>query len=333
MKKRTFLIISIALFVVALTFSKVFYFPHVVIPTTAMENTLKVDEIYLVNRLFKTPERNDILAYYYPEGDSMIIDMPTTSYYTYNRMRNKKQWIDKNKVKYVPLKERLLLFSRCVGMPGDILEIKNGVVFCNKKPEWNNPLQKMPYFVVKEGIINPKLLDTLGISKDQQLYASQYDPLFLKFTKFSKKTFDIDNIYFYRLEKQTVNKLKNFSVVKEVLPIIKPKEFFEKYIFPFSEKYPWNEDNFGPILIPKKGKTLKLNLSILPIYKKIITDYENKKLEIKNGYIYINGNLTEYYQFEKNYYFVMGDNRYASLDSRYWGFLPYDYIFGKLIIL
>ena len=128
-------------------------------------------------------------------------------------------------------------------------------------------------------------------------------------------------------------KLRKDSEVDSVIKVIKPKGVKGNYMFPEISNLSWNNDNYGPIYIPKKGATIELNTNTLPFYKRVIREYENNQLDVIGDYIFINGKKATTYTFKQDYYWMMGDNRQNSLDARSWGYVPFDHVVGKPVLI
>jgi len=226
--------------------------------------------------------------------------------------------------------------KRNVGAPGDTLSIKQGIVYIDSKAQEMPEESQWSYHVFFKPGVNFTAPEYMSETYDVYTLGDHSDYMPIAQTPIVKNG-DTVSFFFtsYLVATQEIaNSMRNQNYVDSVVPQFEPKKSFDEYqyqfcpIFPNHPDFDWSRDNFGPLYIPKAGATISLTPENWIIYRRSIEVYENNEVAVKADGIYINGELATEYTFKQNYYWMMGDNRHGSVDSRYWGFIPEDHIVG-----
>ncbi|MBC6990407.1 MULTISPECIES: signal peptidase I [Hymenobacter] len=334
--------------VVAATLIRWATFEAYTIPTPSMEHTLLVGDYLFVSKLHYGPRTPQTplqvpLTHQTLWGTSLpsysdLIQLPSYRLPGFSEIkRNDVVVFNVPFENQFPADLRTNYIKRCIAVAGDVLEIKDMQVYINGKPAQNPPQSQNRYYLQVNEPVRDKIFKEQGITDFNNAATGVPQP---QYTPYGPA-------YMVDATPASANFFKQQPYIKGVVLDKVPAGKPDPTIFPNNPDYPastppsessvalkWNMDNYGPLQLPKKGQTVQLTPQNTPIYLKIITRYEhNKGVTVANGVLLQDGKPMTSYTFKQNYYFMMGDNRHDSLDSRYWGFVPEDHVVGKAVLI
>jgi signal peptidase I len=337
--------------VIAATLIRLFLVEAYTIPTGSMEGSLLVNDFLFVSKLSYGPrlpmtplavplvhntmpltggksyseavkwkyhrlpgfghvERYDVVVFNFPNGDTIIQEYPDQDYYQFVRAYGREAVHSQFHVMTRPVDKKENYIKRCVGVPGDIIAIKDGQLYVNNQLAPQFPKSKTTFYVKGKPL-------SFDFMEENDIRADETTP-------------QRADTFFYSFQLNQLQAVRAAAGGAPVGPYFYPANSNAEAVFPYDAPYAgWNRDQYGPVVVPKAGVTVPLNATNIALYRRIIANYEGNTLVETAGGFVINGQAANSYTFKQNYYWMMGDNRHNSLDSRYWGFVPEDHIVGK----
>ncbi|MEP7264878.1 MAG: signal peptidase I [Bacteroidota bacterium] len=316
---------AIVFAVIAATIIRTFFFEAFTIPTPSMEKTLMVGDFLFVSKLhygartpmtpLSVPFTHQELPIFGGKSYSEALKLPYYRLPGFSSVKNNDIVVFNYPMEDErPVDKQTHYIKRCIGIGGDTIHIIDRTVYINGKLAMLPKNSQYIYDIQTDGSnINERTLQKMDVTDGGRV--------------------SMEGQYRFCLTQPNAKAIKEMSIVKYMQVMNQTAGQADPMIFPQDPNIPWNVDNFGPLYIPKEGATITLTKQNISMYRRVIGVYEGNTLLEKDGKIFINGKETNTYTFKMNYYFMMGDNRHNSADSRFWGFVPEDHVVGKAVFI